>query len=50
MDRKKIHEKKKKENPIEFSMWERYKINERIKIEYEKYMEKKVNNVPTTNN
>lgn len=47
MDRKKIYEKKKKENPIEFSMWERYKINERIKIGYEKYIEKKVNTNPT---
>ena len=31
-------------------MWERYKINERIKIGYEKYIEKKVNNIPTTYN
>tara|TARA_B100001559_G_C16284137_1_gene522056 strand:- start:181 stop:342 length:162 start_codon:yes stop_codon:yes gene_type:complete len=42
-------EKKKKEKTIEFSMWERYKINERIKIGYEKYIEKKVINIPTNN-
>ena len=33
-----------KEKNIDYSMWERYQINERIKTGYEKYMEKKENN------
>ena len=49
MDREKIQEKKKKEKTKDFSMWERYKINERIKIGYEKYIEKKVINIPKNN-
>lgn len=40
---KKIQPKsnKDKERNTNFSMWERYRINDRIKIGYEKYMEKK---------
>lgn len=49
MDREKIQENRKKEKTIYFSMWERYKINDRIKTEYEKYIEKKVINIPTNN-
>jgi hypothetical protein len=49
MDREKIQENRKKEKTIYFSMQERYKINERIKTEYEKYIEKKVINIPTNN-
>ena len=49
MDREKIQENRKKEKTIYFSMRERYKINERIKTEYEKYIEKKVINIPTNN-
>ena len=33
-----------KEKITDFSMWGRYRVNERIKIGYEKYMEKKENN------
>ena len=40
--KKKAHENNtdKKKN-IYYSMWKRYQINERIKTGYEKYMEKK---------
>ena len=36
--------KRKEKNILNFSTWNRYKINERIKAGYEKYMEKKENN------
>ena len=46
MEKKKFQENnKKKEKITDFSMWGRYRINERIKFGYEKYIEKKENNI-----
>lgn len=40
----KMNSDKKRQKKSTFNMWERYKLNEKIKEGYEKYMESKENN------
>jgi hypothetical protein len=39
-----LNNNKNKQKNMDFSIWGRFRINERIKIEYEKYIEKKKHN------